>query len=249
MAEAQDDEYEIPLRDQRVFGAGIKRKRIQFVASTATNTGTPSLPVAPHASASTRYLNIVLKSSTSSDPIPTTDEEARITTDEAGASTSMPPPTRTCDICHRPLSPTAPAASLPHESSMAHQICLPHSHPPSHVDRTLKSLAILQTSGWDPDSRLGLGAVGGEGRLYPIKARENPQRTGLGAKVDAVKVVERPVKLDAGKVRALEKEGRGKAERLRNAFYRSEEVEKYLSQGVEGAGLDLRAFGRAKRGF
>ena len=38
-----DDEYEIALRDQRIFGAGIKRKRIQFVASTAETTSTQSL--------------------------------------------------------------------------------------------------------------------------------------------------------------------------------------------------------------
>lgn len=61
MANMDDDEYEIPLRDQRYFGAGIKRKRIQFVSSTSQEAASTSLPTTPSTSAADRYLSIVLK--------------------------------------------------------------------------------------------------------------------------------------------------------------------------------------------
>jgi hypothetical protein len=38
------------------------------------------------------------------------------------------------------------------------------------------------------------------------------------------------VKLDAGKVRRLKQEGKKKAERLRNSFYMSDDVQKYLGE-------------------
>lgn len=47
---------------------------------------------------------------------------------------------------------------------------------------------------------------------------------GLGKRQEKVE------RLDAGKVRERDQEGRKKAEGLRNAFYRSEEVERYLGQ-------------------
>ncbi|TKA74355.1 hypothetical protein B0A55_05523, partial [Friedmanniomyces simplex] len=151
-----------------------------------------------------------------------------------------------CEICHRPLMKTDTAAST-HETSIAHQICLQHSHPPSHIDRTRRGLAVLEGQGWSPDSRLGLGAEG-EGRLHPVKAVENPKRAGLGARFEKVKAVEKPVKLDAGKVMLLEMEGKKKAESLRNAFYRSEEVETYLGQEEGSQGLDMQASDRSRRG-
>jgi hypothetical protein len=97
------------------------------------------------------------------------------------------------------------------------------------VDRERKGLAVLQEYGWDPDSRLGLGAKG-EGILQPIKAVDNPHKAGVGAKLAPAKVQEKPVKLDAGKVRRLEQEGKNKAERLRNSFYMSDDVQKYLGE-------------------
>jgi len=260
MADIQDDEYEIPLRDQRYFGAGIKRKRVQFVPSSIANAQqSTSLPSTPSTSAADRYLSIVLKkpntaTSASTPPEesilnPTTDPEhvgvGAVAIDTRDAPEADSARTARCDICHRPLS--APD-SIRHESSIAHQICLAHSHPPSHIDRTRKGLAVLESHGWDADSRLGLGAQGSEGRLYPVRATENPSRVGLGAKFEKVKEKEKSAKLDAGKVRLIEKEGKKKAEALRNAFYRNEEVEKYLGQEQTHTGLDLQAFRRAKRG-
>jgi len=252
-----EDEYEVPLRDQRYFGAGIKRKRIQFVPSTPDPARTKSLPSPPSTSAAERYLSIVLKKPTQ-DERPTSappakypaakaaiNEEEDVVTESAATAYERDGQNPVlCDICDKAISRGDAAAS--HESSIAHQICLQHSHPPSHIDRTRKGLAVLESHGWDPDSRLGLGAEG-KGVLYPIKAKENPVRAGLGARFDVkARRAEKPVELDAGKAQAMEKEGKKKAERLRNAFYRSEEVERYLGQEQVNTVLDLRAFKHAK---
>ena len=83
--------------------------------------------------------------------------------------------------------------------------------------------------------------------LHPIKAKENPERVGLGGKLAEMKLKQKPTKLDAGKVRLKEKEGKKKAELLRNAFYRSEEVEKYLGDEQLNQSLDLGASNRSRR--
>ena len=251
----EDNEYEIPLRDQRYFGAGLKRKRIQFVPSTtAEQQQSTSLPSTPSTSAADRYLSIVLKSqdsqdkrSTSAPPEQSTRNSSGDDRDDSLAQEAPRDDTNTimCDTCRRTI-PTSDFAA--HETSIPHQISLAHSHPPSHVDRTRKGLAVLESQGWDPDSRLGLGAKGSEGRLYPVRATDNKDRAGLGAVFAKTKPKEKPAKLDAGKVREQESKGKKKAQDLRNAFYRSEEVEKYLGQDQTNHGLDLGAFKKAKRG-
>jgi hypothetical protein len=238
-----DDEYEIPLRDQRYFGAGLKRKRVRFVASTeqADQIGSTSLPATPGASsAADRYLSIVLDQSNtaeraSSAPahehasiVPAqTKEPEPLESDTISGETKRHGATADlyCDLCRRSIAANVSRAA--HEGSIAHQISLQHSYPPSHVDRARKGLAVLQDHGWDPDSRLGLGAKG-EGILQPIKAVDNPNKAGVGARLAPARVKEKPVKLDAGKVRRLAEEGKKKAERLRNSFYMSDDVQKYL---------------------
>jgi hypothetical protein len=235
-----DDEYEIPLRDQRYFGAGLKRKRVRFVASTeqAEQIGSTSLSATPKvSSAADRYLSIALGQSNtaeraSSAPVPQHVTLAPTQTKEPEKDT-IPEETKPlgltaglyCDLCHRSIALNVSRAA--HESSIAHQISLQHSYPPSHVDRDRKGLAVLQDHGWDPDSRLGLGAKG-DGILQPIKAMDNPNKAGVGARLAPARVKEKPVKLDAGKVRRLAEEGKKKAERLRNSFYMSDDVQKYL---------------------
>ncbi|KAK4574479.1 hypothetical protein LTR86_001320 [Recurvomyces mirabilis] len=219
MTTTSDDEYEIPLRDQRYFGAGIKRKRIHFVASTSNKANvTPARP--PTTTAADRYLAIVLKK----------PKVEALTADhavEGGVpSQAVAGDGPTCNICHSPM--TAEDTTQSHSTN-----------------RTRKGLAVLETQGWDPDSRLGLGASG-EGRLYPVRATENPNKAGLGARFDKPKPIKKPIKLDAGKTRLMEQEGKKKAERLRNAFQRSEEVEKYLGGEQANDSLDLAAFRRAK---
>lgn len=250
-ARMDDDEYEIPLRDQRYFRAGIKRKRVKFVSSTSNEAAVQSLPTTPSKSASDAYLSIVFGKpvealrATSAPPAPD-NSIADLDVAQSEATFDNAAPIARCAICSLPIQSMDTEAR--HESSIAHQICLEHSHPPSHVDRRRKGLAVLEGQGWDPDSRRGLGTEGA-GILHPVKAKENPNRAGLGVPKQQLPVkVQSEPKLDAGKVRLLEVEGKKKAEKLRNAFYRSEDVERYLGEeGEINQSLDLAAFTRAKR--
>lgn len=247
MTGLEDDEYEIPLRDQRYFGAGIKRKRVQFVPSSSTQSATTSLPAPASSTAARRYLEIVFGKRNDANSEPQAShaprEASRGTGDATGLDsrverarehTEASESTRSqsiCDVCTRPIYDSATA--ILHQSSISHQICLQHSHGPSHVDRKRKGLQVLSTQGWDPDSRLGLGAEG-EGILHPIKAKENPERAGLGVRPEDVakaRAKEKFANLDAGKVRKLEAEKKKRGQSLRDAFYRSEDVEKYLCGG------------------
>lgn len=212
MADSDDEHYTIPLTEQRVFGAGIKRKRIQFVPSSEPSARNQASKTADSSSAVNRYLSIVLGKKAVEDSIETTIQE---TTEEI------------CDICKLPL--TSNNAVVPHETSVAHQVCLKHSHPPSSLDPRRKGLSILQAHGWDPDSRLGLGAAG-EGILYPIKAKEKKDNAGIGIKSSrsVSAPVEKPKKLDAKQMRQHEKQDKRKRQRLQEMFYRNDDVERYL---------------------
>ena len=78
MAAIDDDEYEIPLRDQRVFGASLKRKRVKFVPSSTNGATVQSLPTTPSASAADQYLSIVFNKSVPAErsvSAPPTDEK------------------------------------------------------------------------------------------------------------------------------------------------------------------------------
>lgn len=162
MATVEDDEYEIPLRDQRYFGAGLKRKRIQFVPST-TVTAAQSLPTTSSTSVADRYLSIVLKKAKPESPGLETSLESgghatahteHQTHDAPGTPDEGTPTVARCDICHRPVTASDAQTQVNHERSITHQICLQHSHPPSHIDRTRKGLNVLESQGWDPDTRL-----------------------------------------------------------------------------------------------
>lgn len=251
MARLEDDEYEIPLLDQRYFGAGIKRKRVQFVPAISTQAQVSNLPITPASSAASRYLDIVLKSKQPVETNATTPSAERQDAPEGQEDAIERSPSAVpavCEICNREIASGERLGT--HDSSITHQICLQHSHPPSHVDRRRKGLQVLSSHGWDPDSRLGLGAAG-EGILHPIKAIENPEKAGLGLRPEdiAKKIVkEKPVKHDAGKVRAMEAEKKRRGEKLRDAFYRSEDVERYLGDGgAQRVGVDLQAFKQVRK--
>jgi hypothetical protein len=256
---SDDDTYEIPLQDQRVFGAGIKRQRVKFVPSSSSSSITPAPGSTAAKSVSDLYLTLVLPKGA---PSP-----------ETSAKSSLPSPTpstfvdnglsiietsdpQICDICRLPLSVSSsdetiaftdntssksadhqtqapPPRARPHEASLAHQICLTHSHPPSHLDRNRKGLAYLSAYGWDPDARRGLGAEG-QGIQFPIKTKPKDDKLGIGVvlpKSGEIKKKERTQKLDAGKVRKLQERDKRKGEKLREMFYRSEDVERYLAGG------------------
>lgn len=270
-----EDDPIIPLREQRYFGAGLKRKRVQFVPSSAsvlaanpaTSNDTVS-SVEPQESPAEKYLRIVFKkAAASSTPSTPSDHQTSITADngriDSGSSPYSSKPSDSqdaaarheiCATCHYPISPSQPH---PHETTLPHQLRLPHSHPPSALDRTRKGLIILRDQGWDPDDRLGLGSQG-EGRLYPVKGVEKRDREGVGSRLlrddddddragskrrqlrgggekrrelEDLWQREGATKLDAGKVRKMESLGKKKAEALREAFYQSEEVQRYLGGG------------------
>ncbi|KAF2461103.1 hypothetical protein BDY21DRAFT_334335 [Lineolata rhizophorae] len=252
-ASSDDETYTIPLKDQRAFGAGIKRKRIAFVPASDPTSAAGAPRDIDGASVADRYLEIVLGKSAAKEvsALPAAPGEATAAESErrtnvqadGGAGAELRRPSSApvaaaaeCDICKLPITSVA-AGTIPHEATLAHQVCLEHSYPPSAIDRNRKGLAVLRAQGWDPDARAGLG-VGGEGILHPIKVVEKNDTVGLGvdmkkekdgaAAVAAAK--KKPKKLDAGQVRAKEKEDRVRMEKLRRAFYQSDDVTKYLEE-------------------
>ena len=123
--------------------------------------------------------------------------------------------------------------STPHEASLAHQVCLIPSYPPSHLDRNRKGLAYLSAYGWDPDSRLGLGATG-HGIRFPIKTKRKDDKMGIGMvlpKEGDRRKKEKVEKLDAGKIRKLHEKDKKKGEKLRETFYRNDDMARYLGGG------------------
>jgi hypothetical protein len=256
---SDDDTYEIPLQDQRVFGAGIKRKRVKFVPSAASSSTPPISSGASAKSVSDFYLKLVLPSEneTLKETSPTAGSSSKPLTSSESSTKLQPqqPKLQVCEICNLPLAETPdslpasrgetpeengdglgqrpPAKPRPHEASLAHQVCLTHSHPPSHLDRNRKGLAYLSSYGWDPDARVGLGASG-QGIQYPIKTKPKDDKLGIGVvlpKEADRRKEEKIEKLDAGKVRKLHEKDKKKAERLREMFYRNDDVERYLGGG------------------
>lgn len=235
---SDDDTYEVPLQDQRVFGAGIKRKRVHFVPSTTSKTSSVASSTTPAKSVSDLYLKLVLPDEQS---LP--QSGSAVSTASSSAQEQAEDDTSVCKICNLrfpdpPVSgdtePTDPPSKpRPHEASLAHQVCLTHSHPPSHLDRNRKGLAYLSSYGWDPDSRLGLGASG-QGIQFPIKTKPKDDKMGIGVvlpKSGEIKKKEKLEKLDAGKVKKLHEKDKRKTERLREMFYRNEDVDRYLGTG------------------
>lgn len=220
-----DDEYEIPLRDQRYFGAGLKRQRVHFVSSTTPDTETPL--GSAQTSAANKYLAIVLGEHQGQLHQEGSLLDANLIDDGTGADDI--PSSALCGVCHKPL--TNDTCNVDHTSSIVHQICLEHAYPPSHLDRDRKGLAVLQSKGWNPDSRQGLGKLE-EGRLYPVKANPNQHRAGIGAKFEQTRPIVKPVKLDARSVRKVEKDARLQRQKLQSAFYQSEELDRYLADGI-----------------
>lgn len=229
MVDENDDEYLVPLQDQRIFGAGLSRKKISFVLSS-----NPDRPVleAPESGAGDRYLAIVLnKSKGDGEGKEKQEENVPLVEVDLGAIEHS---NAICEICELPIAidelGPEPAHLKPHETSLAHQVCLEHSHTPSHLDRNRHGLKYLSTYGWDPDARLGLGATG-TGIRIPIKPKPKNDTLGLGLIApSSPKKVTKPTakKLDAGKTREAEVKGKKDREKLRNMFYQSDEMDKYL---------------------
>lgn len=248
---SDDEDYFLPLEDQRVFGAGIRRKRVPFVRSAEHELRTTARPSStPSTSIANTYLSIVLKTDAKKDGSSTSTSTPRErsppprTTQSAPPTSEAiaPPPSNHCEICNLPLFEPGidsyTTATRPHEASLAHQVCLNHSHPPSHLDRARTGLRYLSTYGWDPDSRLGLGAPGREGIREPLKGRIKNDKAGLGSGLDKdgdrlpapPPPPKKIQKLNAKQARKGADEARKRGDKLRNMFFQNDEVLKYLGE-------------------
>ncbi|KIW33361.1 uncharacterized protein PV07_00218 [Cladophialophora immunda] len=223
-----DEDYYLPPQDQRVFGAGIRRKQINFVPASTSDSQIPTSKAPTSTNAGSRYLAIVLPQGAQG-----ADSDIAEAKDQDSDASK---PQALCAICNQPISSTD-ALSINHETSIAHQVCLTHSYPPSNLDRDRVGLRYLSSYGWDPDSRRGLGARE-EGIRVPIKTKEKNDTVGLRETVDedemnVVKKKHNPknedkiVKLNAKQVRILDDEAKKRAEKLRQLFY-GPDLEKYL---------------------
>ena len=211
--------------EQPIFGVGVMRKRIDFVPATTTDIQlrAPSSIL----SVRDRYLSIVLKDRTTS-----TENRSNVAIvppnagQNATSASNRMNAQDVCEICNLPLS--ANTASKPHDLALAHQVCLQHSHPPSHLDRNRQGIKYLSSYGWDIDSRRGLGPSG-VGIRAPIKARVKNDTLGLGVELPGKKTKPgKVVMLDAGKMRKKMKEEGKQREVLQEMFYGNEDVERYL---------------------
>ncbi|EHY52811.1 hypothetical protein HRR83_007638 [Exophiala dermatitidis] len=253
MSDQDDDEdYFLPVEDQRVFGAGIRRKRIAFVPATSSESALPTTTArtSNSASAESRYLSIVLPKSNSEKsnqkqnennhtaaPVIARDEQTHLDPATVGGGNEDV----ICPVCKQPIVSTdGKPAMEAHEASIAHQVCLEHSHPPSHLDREHVGLRYLETYGWNPDSRKGLGARQ-EGIRIPIKPKEKKDTAGLRETLEDedhdIKTIQRKarakkedkvVRLNAKQVRIKDMEAKKKAEKLRRVFYGGQDLEQYL---------------------
>jgi hypothetical protein len=258
-----DEDYFLPPEDQRVFGAGLKKKCVRFVrpadsdgilstTATATATTEPAgggtdKPLPP--SVAERYLSIVFPDEAkrpSSQPKGDSDggrtAAATTTTTTTEQSQQLQqlhtPDGQLCEVCNLPIDGPASTSvvlstSKAHEASIIHQVCLSHSNPPSHLDRTNPGLRYLVAYGWDPDSRLGLGAPGREGIREPLKQKVKNDTVGLGMNIEVRNAgnrrkVVKEQKLNARQVRRKELEMKKKDEKLKELFYRSHNIQRYL---------------------
>lgn len=229
-----DDEDTIEQGSRTSFGTGIRQKPIEFVRARSEEASTRSTSHLT-TSSSDRYLSIVLKDGGSKSELGSTG--SKVTSQLSDCSADQAPGVQNilCEICQLPLSPQgedrAPSAT-PHEATITHMVCMEHSHPPSHLDRNRQGLKYLSSYGWDPDSRLGLGAAG-KGIRAPIKAKLKHDTVGLGVKLDDVKHVQQKKvqSLNAKQARRKDLEDRRKREKLQEMFYRNDDVERYLGGG------------------
>lgn len=264
--EAEDEDYFLAPQDQRVFGAGIKRKRIDFVPASTTESSitkpATSLKVNDGGSVGARYLAIVLQKQTRDEKEADKETQPEKGDETRGAKDMAAPEPENnslCLVCKQPLASPIPhgddgdGRSTPHESSLAHQVCLSHVRPPSHFDRSHVGVRYLSSYGWDVDSGTGLGAQQ-DGIRIPIKTREKNDTVGLRERVDDDDDAESGsvtgkrkkrqgewnrenqkenaarTRMNAKQVRLQEAEGKRRAERIRRILY-GPDLEKYLGSG------------------
>jgi hypothetical protein len=192
-------------------------KPISFVAATSSSS---LLPNTKPKAIGDSYLSLVLAPAS---PSPIAQEDT-VTRPQSAPPTINQPATQ-CEICHLPLSSTDMKR---HTTSVAHQVCLQHTHVPSSIDRSRKGLQYLQAYGFDPDARTGLGA-GKSGIQHPIKLKEKIGKEGIGMTPKAAKKEKEKVKkLGPKEIKKLEGQQKKRNERLQRMFYTNGDLEKYL---------------------
>lgn len=239
-----EDEDDTPLQHKRAFGAGLKRKRVEFVKAQdpdASIAGTPS-STASSVSIGDLYASVVLSNSkpTRDNPLQSQAEQPHLDTvtpegaGEAAETTTAP---EICAVCQLPITSTQ------HESSLAHQVSLAHSHPPSALDRSRMGLRALASQGWNPDARVGLGKDG-EGVRYPIKLVAKDDTLGIGAAEEAKRkaeeaakkkkpVVEETKVLTAKELKKQADTQRARGVKLQAEIFGRADLDKYLKPGKE----------------
>ncbi|KAK5988165.1 hypothetical protein PT974_12305 [Cladobotryum mycophilum] len=222
--DSEDDD--IPLHHRRPFGAGLKRKRVEFVKATDPDAGNSVIGQSKAASSiGDLYASIVLGKSSPATPA---KSESCNPAESTSTSTSVLPENKEepplCAVCLLPIT----TSMRQHEASLAHQVSVAHSHPPSALDRSRMGLRALESQGWDPDSRLGLGRDG-EGMRFPIKPAVKEDTLGIGATLpDKREIKEKSKPLTTKERGALEDKERKRGERLQAEIYGRIDVEKYL---------------------
>ncbi|KAK1759407.1 hypothetical protein QBC47DRAFT_371865 [Echria macrotheca] len=239
-SEGEDDYDSTPLQNLRPFGSGLFKRKVAFVPASGDNpSSSTDSSKNPAQDVADIYLSMVLpRDARDSSPKPTAPKPPL----EKQTQPAAVEADQLCEICKLPLTSLVPdeSTSKLHEHSLAHQLCLPHSHPPSALDRSRMGLAYLSSYGWDPDARRGLGNEG-QGIQYPVKSKVKRDNLGVGMVVPRTTSPGTEEKrknegklLDAGKVRKMAAEEKKKAERLRRMLSGAPDLEKYLGPGVDG---------------
>lgn len=203
-----------PFVQHPAYGRGLWKNPINFV-SAASDAPTPTINPTNGLTMAQKYLAIMFPNG---QPQPIAEAYPL------------------CGICGEPVKETDQRT---HYLSPAHQAALPRAPIPSAIDRTRMGLKYMSKHGYDVDARLGLGAEG-QGMLFPLVPREKRDKLGLGIDKKehekkrslggASKADVKEGRLDAGKIRKLEKVQKRRHDKLQRMFYANDDVEKYLGE-------------------
>ncbi|KAI6778476.1 uncharacterized protein J7T54_000371 [Emericellopsis cladophorae] len=230
---ADDDEHdrddydrdELPLHRKRAFGSGLKRQKVEFVRATEDDDTSASSQMTRErgTAISDLYASVVMTSSSGGE-----------TAGKGLAGHKLEQGTMSiCETCGLEIKGDPKS----HEQTLAHQVSLQHSHPPSHLDRSRMGLQTLRSQGWDPDARVGLGSQG-EGRRFPIKVALKEDTLGVGAVVPAVEKKEKEVKLTNKELKREVKREKERTKRMEREMFGRADVEQILrGEKTGGDGL------------
>ncbi|KAG5928401.1 hypothetical protein E4U42_000697 [Claviceps africana] len=246
----EDEDEDIPLHRKKPFGAGLKRQKVEFVRATESDSGIALVhKTVPTSAVGDLYASIVLGGEKSKPEPKPKPKSASAPATTRGSPQAQPAGSSivaeeasicaVCAVCSFPITTSA----REHEASVAHQVKMPHAHPPSALDRSRMGLRALESLGWDPDARHGLGRDG-EGVRYPIKVKAKDDTLGVGAATaDETKEKQKqkqqqkqpppPRKLTGKELKAAVARDKRRAERLQAEMYGRIDVESYLGRTMD----------------